>query len=452
MAVNYTLSPQVTYRSEYFGALVFHRASWGIYTVNETGFAILKLLSKRNVSREHMHQLLGSVYAHLKDAQMYEIDIFFDRLLALGVIVEKPETDDGSVLNLDPIAGLTEPSISRTIPRHLSSPTFVWWDITSTCNLRCRHCYSNSGASLHDELTTEEVKHILDQLAIMNVFYVYILGGEPFLRKDFMDILGYCRSLNIEVMVSSNGWFITADLACTLARLGIRHVRVSIDGATAKTHDAIRGVNGSFDRAVAAVRNLKRAGVPVVGISPTLMKENVHEAEMLIELAHDLQVDELQFVQVCAVGRAKQISVLDSSAIDAEGSDRRKSAELVQDLLITGSEGIWEKPFARCVMEGRMVPHIMGCGAGRTCLAISPNGRVRACLLFQYEIGDLRDHDLQEIWLGAGHPKIQWLRSIKEGCEGCRYAAVCSGPCPMQQIITPEQRACYVRLEQNKGG
>ena len=314
MAVNYTLSPQVTYRSEYFGALVFHRASWGIYTVNETGFAILKLLSKRNVSREHMHQLLGSVYAHLKDAQMYEIDIFFDRLLALGVIVEKPETDDGSVLNLDPIAGLTEPSISRTIPRHLSSPTFVWWDITSTCNLRCRHCYSNSGASLHDELTTEEVKHILDQLAIMNVFYVYILGGEPLLRKDFMDILGYCRSLNIEVMVSSNGWFITADLACTLARLGIRHVRVSIDGATAKTHDAIRGVNGSFDRAVAAVRNLKRAGVPVVGISPTLMKENVHEAEMLIELAHDLQVDELQFVQVCAVGRAKQISVLDSWA------------------------------------------------------------------------------------------------------------------------------------------
>jgi len=281
----------------------------------------------------------------------------------------------------------------------------------------------------------------------MNVFYVYFLGGEPFTRPDFLEILAHCHLVGLEVMISTNGWFITEEIAKELLQVGVRHVRVSIDGATEQTHDAIRGMVGSFKKAIGAVRILKSTGIPVVGITPTIMDANFQEAGDLIDLAYGLGVDEIQLVQVCSVGRGKQMSMLSlPQVLELKSIITRKSAEIGRELFISGSEGVWEKPFSRCVMEGKILPTVMGCGAGRTCLAISPNGKLRACLLYQYEVGDLRTAEFQQIWSGHDHPKIQWLRSIKEGCDGCKYASICSGPCPMQEIIPSEQRRCFAEL------
>lgn len=81
--------------------------------------------------------------------------------------------------------------------RYLSAPIFVWWDITKVCNFKCKQCYSNAGRKERRELNTSEVFDILEQLALARVFYIYFLGGEPLLRKDFLGILSKCQELGI---------------------------------------------------------------------------------------------------------------------------------------------------------------------------------------------------------------------------------------------------------------
>ncbi len=449
----YKLSNGVVIRGEEFGGLLFDRRLWNINQVNQTSYLILQLLARKIASREFIYHYLSQIYEGINENQMPLINTFIDHLLHLKII-EEADALSASISNKDfEIYRNQESEIqvgeSLQTARYLSAPIFVWWDITAVCNLKCRQCYSSSGKPLPDEMTITEVLATLKELARMKVFYIYFLGGEPFMRKNFLEILGYCQSLGLEVMINTNGWFVTKQIASELAQLGVRHVRVSIDGATAQTHDAIRGVPGSFNRATAAVTALKSAEIPIVGVSPTMMSTNCHEAEALIGLAHNLGADEIQLVQVCAVGRGQKSDTISSSqALELKDTISRKSAEIGNDLSITGSEGVWEKPFARCVLEEKVFPGMMGCGAGRTCLAIAPNGKVRACLLFQHEVGDLKTADFQQIWMGENYPRMQGLRSVKEGCTNCAYASVCSGPCPMQQLISSEQRERFVKLKQ----
>ncbi|PKK81094.1 MAG: hypothetical protein CVT47_04215 [Thermoplasmata archaeon HGW-Thermoplasmata-2] len=149
--------------------------------------------------------------------------------------------------------------------------------------------------------------------------------------------------------------------------------------------------------------------------------------------------------EVCAVGRGREVTPLSINDINYLRSIiAKKSSELGRQIAITSSEGVWEKPFSECVMSGRVFPEIMGCSAGRTCLAISPAGEVRACLLYQHVVGNLREQDFPRIWEGETSRNLKWLRQVKDGCDGCGYASICSGPCPMQVIISSEQRRCFV--------
>ena len=87
----------------------------------------------------------------------------------------------------------------------LDFPIYVWWDITNRCNLNCLHCYSRSGESYYssDELNTIEIKNLISDLSANRIFYIYFLGGEPFIRPDFMDILRFARYLEIRIMISN---------------------------------------------------------------------------------------------------------------------------------------------------------------------------------------------------------------------------------------------------------
>ena len=327
----------------------------------------------------------------------------------------------------------------------LSAPLMVWWDITNACNLQCKQCYSSSHRRTPDELTTKEAIDILNQLANIGVFFVYFLGGEPFMRRDFLVLLDRCRQLGLGTMINTNGWSVSLDLAKRLVELDVRHVRVSLDGATAETHDRIRGVPGSHARAVAAVRNLKNVGITTVGVSPTIMDENFHEAEEIIDLAYHLGANEIQLGQLCQIGRAKEIGVLSPQQITSlRELYARKHTEMARKMLISSPEGTWEsKPFLNCVKHGAIVPQVMGCGGGRTVVAISAAGKVRCCLFNNFPVGCLRESSFAEIWAGTADRNMKWLRSAKDGCKECTHSSYCSGPCPMEEISTPEERAHF---------
>ncbi|MFH1551440.1 MAG: radical SAM protein [bacterium] len=341
--------------------------------------------------------------------------------------------------------------MDRTIT-YLRAPLFVWWDITYRCNLNCKQCYSNSGSYSTNELDTEEVKGITDQLKEMNVFYIYFLGGEPFIRKDFLEIIRYCDKVGITVMINTNGWFINEKIIKEIKNANVAYIRVSIDGANAQTHDMIRGVKGSFDRAVYAIDLLKKHEIPIVGISPTAMQENFNEIESIIDLAFKHKVFEIQVVQLCSTGRGKQANPLSIEQLDQLKSIlSRKKKEYVGNFRVEATPGLLREE-SLVSWQANPNQHIpmFGCQAGRSALNIGADGLVMYCLLHREVAGDLRKQSLKQIWEES--PLFIKKRTIKDDCLGCQYQNICSQECPLEETpnwirksylsLTKEEKIC----------
>lgn len=318
----------------------------------------------------------------------------------------------------------------------LSAPVFVWWDITKRCNFRCQQCYSSSGKASGDELTLDEVFGILKQLAAMGVFYICLLGGEPLLREGIFEILKECQHLGLTVMFTTNGWFVNEKTAAALKETGISIGRVSIDGADAETHDRIRGKKGAFNQALHALELLKAAGIPQVGVSPTLMKDNCHQIKELIDLVIEHGADEVQVVQLCATGRGADINAPDLAELFSARQQVLAAVEEHQHSLITATEGLLHKQCEGCVSVHSAIPSIVGCGGGRNCAAIDDVGNVSPCILYRQFAGNLRKQSFGEIW--AKSPLFEEMRQVSQRCEGCRYSSACGGPCPIVRKLLPE--------------
>jgi MoaA/NifB/PqqE/SkfB family radical SAM enzyme len=135
-------------------------------------------------------------------------------------------------------------------PLSIYAPFLVVWDFTHSCNLSCKHCYSNSGAVLEEELTTQEALDVVDQVADAGVTALAFSGGEPLSRKDFFEVSRHAVERELYVSVATNGTLLTKENVKRLKQTGVNYVEVSVDGASAKTHDEFRGVPGAFEKAV----------------------------------------------------------------------------------------------------------------------------------------------------------------------------------------------------------
>lgn len=330
----------------------------------------------------------------------------------------------------------------KKMARFLKAPIFVWWDITKKCNFKCKHCYSDSGEKASNELSFREVTSIVDQLIDSEVFYIYFLGGEPLMRKDIFDILSYCSENGMTAMMSTNGWFVNPEVAKELKTTGIHHVRVSLDGATAEVHDLIRGVPGAFNQALRALEFLKEAEIPTVGISPTLLPDNLHQIGEIIDLAVEKGVSEIQIVQLCATGRGQYIPALDLKQLKYAQEEIEKRIPRYNSTNIAATEGILDKQCRFCIRRKEAIPSIIGCVGGRSCAAIDAEGHVFPCILHREEAGNLRLRPFQDVWKQS--PLFLEMREIKESCIGCIFSEVCVRECSLERKISEEDRAKFV--------
>ncbi len=289
---------------------------------------------------------------------------------------------------------------------YLRVPTFVWWDVTTRCNLRCMHCYSRSGAgnACSDELSTEQATKLIEELASLGVFYIYFLGGEPFIRPDFMRLVSVARANGVDVMINTNGWFISKERAKELSNLGVHQVRVSIDGATPATHDAMRGMRGSFKRAIAAIGFLKEGGVPIVSIVSTSTRKNLGEIPELVDLAVALRVNDIQVLLISSSGRGEDnftsLGLSEADGVWLRDQLAMKSQQHSGRIAIHSVDGIIDSPCTKCLQsKGRIRADFMGCRAARTCCDITANGDVVPCLLVRHPVaGNVQSKSFEEIW------------------------------------------------------
>ncbi len=169
----------------------------------------------------------------------------------------------------------------------LGVPISVHLDVTYRCNERCVHCYLD-----HDdlgEMTTAEIKDVLDQVAEAGTFYLVFSGGEVFMRRDFFELLEHARKLLFSVKVKTNAVMIGEAEARRLRELQVERVQISIYSHHPEVHDAITKLPGSLRRTIAAIRFLKSQGLRVT-IANVLMTENAADYPGVMALAKELGV------------------------------------------------------------------------------------------------------------------------------------------------------------------
>ena len=174
----------------------------------------------------------------------------------------------------------------------------LYFYLTEGCNLRCRHCWieppHQTARRKHPAIDPDLFRHILQQAKPLGLSSVKLTGGEPLMHPRIGEILSILREEKIRFSVETNGVLCTPELARVLARSGMYHVSVSLNGADADTHEWVRGVKGCFDKAIEGIRNIMEAGIrPQVIMS--LMRQNVDQIEAVVRLSESLGASSVKF-------------------------------------------------------------------------------------------------------------------------------------------------------------
>ncbi len=333
-----------------------------------------------------------------------------------------------------------------TVPQKMPAPFLVVWNFTNMCNFRCKHCYQRADKPLPDELNLAEKLEVVEQLDRAGVAAVALSGGEPTIHPDFLTVVKAIASRGMYAAVATNGWRMAdRDFFRKAVEAGLRYVEVSVDSADPKKHDAFRGVEGAWERAVKALENAVRFGVNHA-MAVTVTKHNVDEVQEILDLAQSIGVKRVVFFNFIPVGRGVDIADLDLEPEEREAfmrliyreMKRRKGIEVITTapqygrvvLQLSGSREVAPThfyvggdPIVRALAE-----FIGGCGAGRIYVAIQPNGDVCPCVFMPIVVGNVREKPFRRIWDEA--PLLRELRDrskLKGFCARCPYRNVCGG-------------------------
>ncbi len=186
----------------------------------------------------------------------------------------------------------------------------VAWNTTRRCNLRCLHCYLDSeDIDYAGELTTEQAKAMIDDLAEMGSPVLLFSGGEPFLRKDLFELGEYTIAKGIRAVISSNGTLIDKEKAKRVAEVGFSYVGISIDGAR-KTHDYFRQKEGAFDAAIKGIENCLEHGVKA-GVRLTVNQHNYKDLSEVLDIVEKYKIPRFCMYHLVYSGRAKDLAEQD---------------------------------------------------------------------------------------------------------------------------------------------
>lgn len=322
------------------------------------------------------------------------------------------------------------PPLVEQLKGGLDAPICLTWELTYACNLACIHCLSSSGRRDPRELTGEECKAFIDELARLQVFYVNIGGGEPTIRPDFFEIVEHSVAQGVGVKFSTNGSQIDPVAARRLAGSNYIDVQISIDGANAFINDAVRGV-GSFATARRAMDNLAAANFGQFKISVVVTRENVDQLDDFEALALGYGA-ELRLTRLRPAGRG-------ADSWDRLHPTNGQQRELYR-WLVARPHVLTGDSFFHLSALGEALPGLNLCGAGRIVCLIDPVGDVYACpfvLHDDFKAGSVRDAGgFTSVWRES-----QLFLELRQpqsagACASCGSFDSCQGGCMAAKFFT----------------
>lgn len=308
---------------------------------------------------------------------------------------------------------MTEKALARNIP--LS----VQLDLTYRCNERCVHCYLDHED--HGEMTTAEIKRLLDEMADAGVFILTLSGGEIFVRKDFFEILEYARiERQFCVKLKTNAIMIREREAARLCEIGVESIQISIYSYRPEIHDAITLVPGSLKRSLDAVRFLKSQGLRVI-LANVLMVQNLQDYQGVRTLAEEMGVE-------CTLDPTITPMIDGDRSILKLGVNQEALRLVFRDQALVGDV---DEFCAIADPADENALSALPCSAGHTACYVSPYGDVYPCVQFPLPTGNVRKQGFLDIWQHS--ERMKEVRSIRlkdlTTCSACSHVGNCSR-CP----------------------
>lgn len=324
-------------------------------------------------------------------------------------------------------------------------PYIVIWEITSGCNLRCKHCFNFNNENKYDfsdDLSTEKILKFAEFfIEELNVIKFKITGGEPFLQKDILQILKYLKSKNVYVEIQTNGTLITKEIAKELGNIlnsKTDFVQISLDGPNEKSNDKIRG-KGSFNKITNALKYLKDNNVNTT-ISYTITSLNVDCIPSLNQLAKDLKIQNINLgrFKVCNENQQYLKPKLDDVILSVDSLLNKMDGSFNLNLLNFKTYDFLNYKIGKKLLDERLkqnkftITNLM-CHRHEK-MTISGNGNVYFCPntdLKELSLGNIDEQSFFDIWGNRFSNIFFQKRPIEKNvCNKCEYVSLCSGGCP----------------------
>ena len=311
-------------------------------------------------------------------------------------------------------------------PGWLSAPTEVHFAVTNRCSQGCQGCYMAATKKPADELTTGEIKKILQTFRDMGVFHVALGGGEAFERDDFFEIVRYCREIGLVPNLTTHGQNIGEREIEICKMMG--QVNVSIDGI-----DDVYGVNGrvgSFRVAAGSIDKRQQAGV-AVGVNCVVSRRNYAHLGELVAWAIEKNLNEIELLKYKPSGRGRE-----------HYEHFSLTQEMVRDFypMILSMQG---KSAIELKIDCSFIPALLyhkppvdelealavtGCDGGNLLLGVKSNGMFSACSFVE---NDEHADDIKDLWRTSAHLHAfrNWTKNAPEPCRSCEYLEICRGGC-----------------------
>ena len=341
---------------------------------------------------------------------------------------------------------------SKRLPSHLlqfsaDKRPVVVWNMTRRCNLKCIHCYSSSrNIPYRDELTTEEGKALIADLASFGSPVILFSGGEPLIRKDLPELAQFAVDRGMRAVISTNGTLLTPERIRAFRAIGLSYIGVSLDGLK-ETHDFFRGVPGTFERAIRGIRDSRDAGIKV-GVRFTVNRHNVKDVPAIFDLLEAENIPRCCFYHLVYSGRGSALVEEDLSH-----EETRRLLDLImdrtRDLFAKGLEKeiltvdnhadgpyiylrlLRENP-ARAAEVLELLKMNEGNSSGNGIGCVSWDGAVHADQFWRgVSFGNIRERPFSAIWTDTSNELMAKLKDkkphVKGRCATCRWLGVCGG-------------------------
>ncbi|MHC6180146.1 putative heme d1 biosynthesis radical SAM protein NirJ2 [Clostridium sp. JNZ X4-2] len=301
----------------------------------------------------------------------------------------------------------------------------VSWNTTNRCNLKCSHCYRDSGKEIIGELTTKEAKTLIDQIVKAGFKIMIFSGGEPLMRDDIFELISYASQAGLRPVLGTNGTLISKKTAERLKESGVAGVGISLDSLDSKKHDIFRGHDGAFRDTINAMNNCREAGIRFQ-VHTTVMEWNKEEIIDISDFAVAMGAAAHHIFFLIPTGRAKNI---EDEVLKSEEYGR------LLTVIMKKQQGIHIELKPTCAPQfvpiakslGIDIRFKRGCIAGINYCVVNPKGDVQACAYLSQCAGNIRKTTFDEIWRNSVLFNNLRTQNYKGSCGSCKYKDTCGG-------------------------